>query len=141
MLPSPALLRMSRPFVAALAAFVVTNASADPAVPKGVYMELYYGAKSGGPANHQALYRDLRKDSRLLGFAFFCVKGLSRAADSNVPGYAVDRERRLPPVIAKQCTGSAAILMGPVQGENTEALENYLGQNYLHLYSALRKVE
>ncbi|WP_287129727.1 hypothetical protein [Candidatus Cyanaurora vandensis] len=122
-------------------ALVSVAASAAPLVPNGLYLELYYGAKSGGPSNHNSLYRKLSKDQELLGFALFCVKGFNRSADSGIPGYAVDRERRLPPVVARQGKGSGAILMGPVQGENIEELEDHLGKTYLHLYSKLRKVE
>jgi hypothetical protein len=109
-------------------------------IPAGIYMELYYGAKSGGGSEHHVLVAELKKDDALQGFEFFCINGRSRSADSNVPGYAIDRERRLPPNLAKNCKGSAAVLMGPVQGENIEQLEKHLDSNYMHLYSELRIV-
>ena len=83
---------------------------AQQQIPKGTYLELFYGAKSGGGSNHHQLVSRLKKDYMLQGFEFFCIKGRDRTATSNVPGFAIDRERRLPPILAKGCQGSAAVL-------------------------------
>jgi hypothetical protein len=113
---------------------------AQQQIPKGTYLELFYGAKSGGGSNHHQLVSQLKSDYSLQGFEFFCINGRDRTATSNEPGFAIDRERRLPPVLAKNCKGSAAVLMGPIDGENVEVLVQYLEKNYLHLYSDLRRI-
>jgi hypothetical protein len=127
--------------IAVILVMFASVAFAQTTVPKGIYLEMYYGTKSGGPSNHQQLFQELSKDQKLLGFAFFCIKGLSRAADSSNPGYAIERERRLPPVVVKQCKGSAAILMGPVLREEIQDLLDHLANNYLHLYTNMRRVD
>lgn len=111
--------------------------------PSGTYLELFYGVKSGGPSMHGELIRKLRKDEELLGFAFYCISGLSRAADSAVPGIAIDRERMRPPRVAKQCKGSAAILVGPVHLEELQKVQDHLSRSdrYLHLYADIRAIE
>lgn len=119
----------------------LSTAHAGSSIPPGEYMELYSGSKMGGPSYHDELRKELKKDAKLDGFAFFCVKGRSRDEKSNSGAYAVDREKRLPPLLAKSCKGSAAILMGPVQGENLPALKDHLEQNYMHLYMSQRTVQ
>jgi hypothetical protein len=109
-------------------------------VPPGQYMELFSGSKMGGTAYHGELITLLKKDTFLDGFKFFCIKGRDRSADSSSPAYSIDREQRLPPELAKTCKGSAAILLGPVQGENLEAPRKHFDDNYMHLYSSLRTV-
>jgi hypothetical protein len=123
-----------------LVVFIHPIAFAKGAIPTGVYMELFFGVKSGGRSNHHMLVAQLKKDETLQGFEFFCINGRSRSADSNIPAYAIDRERRLPPSLSKKCNGSAAVLMGPVQGENLEQLKSHMDSNYMHIYYDLRIV-
>lgn len=130
---------MRKIYFVVIAFAMQSTAFAKDNIPAGVYMELFYGAKSGGGKEHHSLVAKLKKDDVLQGFEFFCISGRSRSA-ANVPGYAVDRERRIPPTLAKNCKGSAAILMGPVQGENIEQLEKHLDSNYMHLYSDIRVI-
>ena len=135
---------------AAIAAFLLAAVAGTPksvlpqdGVPRGTYLELFYGTKSGGPSMHQDLLRRLRKDEELVGFAFYCISGLSRAADSKVPGIAIDRERLRPPQVVKQCRGSAAILVGPVSRNELESIQHHLSTSgqYLHLYADVRVIE
>lgn len=119
---------------------LLTDVLAASVIPPGQYFELYSGVKMGGPKYHHELYKELKADKALDGFEFFCISGRDRSASSSSPAYAIDREQRLLPVRAKICKGSAAILMGPVLGENLESLKKHLENNYMHLYMDFRTV-
>jgi hypothetical protein len=109
--------------------------SPENKIESGTYLEAFYGSKSGGPAQHDQLFSSLSADPRLAGVAIRCIQGNSRTADTGRDETVA--ERRVPPVVTRQCKGSGWLLIGPIGPEKAEELREYLQENFVHLYGGV----
>lgn len=118
---------------------------ADPPEPPppGTYVELFYGRKSGGPANHPQLVEQLGRDplirERDPALSIVCIAGLDR---TEAESFRVEAERASSVVEIVPCEQSGAVLVGPLDEDGVISIQHLLPNSgrYLHLYAEARRV-